>query len=356
MSQLFGDRALIGNATGCSSIYGGNLPTTPWTKNAEGCGPAWCNSLFEDVGEFGLGIRLAVDKQHDYAQRLVRHFASELGDDMVTALLQSPQTDDKEIKEQRQRVAWLRRRLDGSADPLARDLGAVADSLVRRSVWIVGGEGWAYDIGFGGLDHVLASGRDVNILVLDTGVYSNTGGQASKATPRAALAKFAAQGKGSRKKDLGMLAVAYGNVYVAQIAMGANPNQTLKAFHEAESYNGVSLILAYSQCIAHGLDMSKGMSHQKDLVQAGLWPLYRYDPRLATAGERPFKLDSRKPTISFADVARDEARFAMALDANSEQGRRLIELAQRDIDDQWHYYEQMAGVEREVNFHTNEQK
>jgi pyruvate-ferredoxin/flavodoxin oxidoreductase len=356
MSQLFGDRALIGNATGCSSIYGGNLPTTPWTKNAEGCGPAWCNSLFEDVGEFGLGIRLAVDKQRDYAERLVRHFASELGDDMVTALLQSPQTDDKEIKEQRQRVAWLRRRLDGSADPLARDLGAVADSLVRRSVWIVGGDGWAYDIGFGGLDHVLASGRDVNILVLDTGVYSNTGGQASKATPRAALAKFAAQGKGSRKKDLGMLAVAYGNVYVAQIAMGASPNQTLKAFHEAESYNGVSLILAYSQCIAHGLDMSKGMSHQKDLVQAGLWPLYRYDPRLATAGERPFKLDSRKPTISFADVARNEARFAMALDSNSEHGRRLVELAQRDIDDQWHYYEQMAGVEREVNFHTNGQK
>jgi pyruvate-ferredoxin/flavodoxin oxidoreductase len=225
---------------------------------------------------------------------------------------------------------------------------AVADALVRRSVWIVGGDGWAYDIGFGGLDHVLASGRDVNILVLDTGVYSNTGGQASKATPRAAVAKFAADGKAVRKKDLGMLAVAYGNVYVAQVAMGANPNQTLKAFHEAESYRGVSLILAYSQCIAHGINMTHGMTHQKDVVQSGLWPLYRYDPRLAHSGERPFRLDSRKPTLPFAEFAAMEARFAMTLRSNPEHADRLVALAQQDIDDQWHYYEQMAGVEREV--------
>jgi pyruvate-ferredoxin/flavodoxin oxidoreductase len=355
MSQLFGDRAIIGNATGCSSIYGGNLPTTPWTKNADGCGPAWCNSLFEDVGEFGLGIRLAVDKQQQYAAELVRRFAGELGDEMVAALLQPDQTGDRAIREQRERVAWLRQRLAGSPDPRARDLAAAADALVRRSVWIVGGDGWAYDIGFGGLDHVLASGRDVNILVLDTGVYSNTGGQASKATPRGAIAKFAAQGKGARKKDLGMLAVAYGNVYVAQVAIGANPNQTLRAFHEAESYNGVSLILAYSQCIAHGIDMSTGMTHQKDIVQSGFWPLYRYDPRLACAGDRPFRLDSRKPTIPFAEVAQAEARFAMAVESDPEHAQALFELAQKDIDDQWHYYEQMAAVQRNVTWRNGDQ-
>jgi pyruvate-ferredoxin/flavodoxin oxidoreductase len=348
MSQLFGDRAIIGNATGCSSIYGGNLPTTPWAKNADGCGPAWCNSLFEDVGEFGLGIRLAVDKQKEYAERLVQHFASELGDEAVMDLHRPGQITEQTIANQRQRIAGLKRRHSQLSDPLARDLIAVADALVRRSVWIVGGDGWAYDIGFGGLDHVLASGHDVNILVLDTGVYSNTGGQASKATPRGALAKFAAEGKAARKKDLGMLAVSYGNVYVAQVALGANPNQTLRAFHEAESYNGVSLILAYCQCIAHGIDMSKGMTHQKDIVQSGLWPLYRYDPRLAHAGEHPFRLDSRKPTLAFAEVAHCEARFAMALEANPERAGRLMELAQRDIDDQWHFYEQMAAVEREV--------
>ena len=220
--------------------------------------------------------------------------------------------------------------------------------LVRRSVWIVGGDGWAYDIGFGGLDHVLASGRDVNVLVLDTGVYSNTGGQASKATPRAAVAKFAADGKAARKKDLGMLAVSYGNVYVAQIAMGANPNQTLKAFHEAESYHGPSLILAYSQCIAHGINMTHGMTHQKDVVQSGLWPLYRYDPRLAHSGVHPFHLDSRKPTMPFSEFALLEARFAMAIRSDPKHAEQLIALAQKDIDDQWHYYEQMAGVEREI--------
>jgi pyruvate-ferredoxin/flavodoxin oxidoreductase len=231
-------------------------------------------------------------------------------------------------------------------DPRARELASVADALVRRSVWIIGGDGWAYDIGFGGLDHVFALNRDVNVLVLDTGVYSNTGGQSSKATPRAAVAKFASNGKNAKKKDLGMLAVAYGNVYVAQVALGANPNQTIKAFHEAESYPGPSLILAYSQCIAHGINMTEGMSHQKTIVQTGLWPLYRYDPRLAEAGEHPFRLDSRKPTIPFKELVPLEARFAMAARSDPENAERLIALAQRDIDEQWRYYEQLAAVTR----------
>lgn len=346
MSQLFGDRVIVANATGCSSIYGGNLPTTPWTTNAHGCGPAWCNSLFEDNGEFGLGIRLAIDHQHRYAAYLLKQLASQIGEGLVRALLEADQSDDAGIAAQRERVARLKRRLAEVPEPRARELAAVADALVRRSVWIVGGDGWAYDIGFGGLDHVLAMNRDVNILVLDTGVYSNTGGQASKATPRGAVAKFAAHGKDVRKKDLGMLAVSYGNVYVAQVAMGANPNQTLKAFLEAESYRGPSLILAYSQCIAHGINMTHGMTHQKTVVQTGLWPLYRYDPRLAHAGEHPFHLDSRKPTIPFAEFAQQEARFAMVLRSDPKAGERLAALAQRDIDDQWHYYEQMAGIER----------
>jgi pyruvate-ferredoxin/flavodoxin oxidoreductase len=266
---------------------------------------------------------------------------------LVLSLLDATQLDDRSIQDQRERVMRLKARLAELPDPNARELATIADALVRRSVWIVGGDGWAYDIGFGGLDHVLASGRDVNVLVLDTGVYSNTGGQASKATPRAAVAKFAADGKAGRKKDLGMLAVSYGNTYVAQIAMGANPNQTLKAFHEAESYRGPSLILAYSQCIAHGINMTHGMTHQKDVVQSGLWPLYRYDPRLARTGDHPFRLDSRKPTMRFADLAAQEGRFAMAIRSNPEHAEKLIALAQQDVDNQWHYYEQMAGVERD---------
>jgi pyruvate-ferredoxin/flavodoxin oxidoreductase len=354
MSQLFGDRTIVANATGCSSIYGGNLPTTPWTTNKNGCGPAWCNSLFEDNGEFGLGIRLALDQQRDYAEYLVKQLATQIGVVSAEELLNADQSDEAGIIAQRERVARLKRRLaEITAAGLAeggysRELTSVADALIRRSVWIVGGDGWAYDIGFGGLDHVLAANRDVNILVLDTGVYSNTGGQASKATPRAASAKFAANGKGVRKKDLGMLAVAYGNVYVAQVAIGANPNQTLQAFLEAESYRGPSLILAYSQCIAHGINMTHGMTHQKTVVQTGLWPLYRYDPRSAHAGERPFHLDSRKPTIPFAELAQQEARFAMIARSDPENAARLTALAQKDIDDQWHYYEQIAGVEREI--------
>jgi pyruvate-ferredoxin/flavodoxin oxidoreductase len=348
MTQMFGDRAVIANATGCSSIFGGNLPTTPWTTNSQGCGPAWCNSLFEDNGEFGLGMRLALDHQHGYAALLLNELRSQVGHELATTILASNQADEAAIAAQRKQVAELKRKLAAISDPQARELLAVADSLIPRSVWIVGGDGWAYDIGFGGLDHVLASGRDVNILVLDTGVYSNTGGQASKATPRGAIAKFAAAGKPSRKKDLGMLAVSYGNVYVAQVAMGANPNQTLKAMREAESYHGVSLILAYSQCIAHGIDMARGMTHQKDVVQSGLWPLFRYDPRLAHSGEHPFHLDSRKPTLLFEDFVATESRFAMSLRSQSEDAKQLLAQAQQDIDDQWHYYEQMAGVDRDV--------
>ncbi|QDU56820.1 pyruvate:ferredoxin (flavodoxin) oxidoreductase [Aeoliella mucimassa] len=348
MSQLFGDRAMIGNATGCSSIYGGNLPTTPYSVNGAGRGPTWNNSLFEDTAEFGVGLRMAVNQKREYAEYLLGKVASVVGDDLVAAIRNAPMTSEAEISAQRERVVTLRSKLEGSDHPDAAKMMAIADSLVKRSVWIVGGDGWAYDIGFGGLDHILTTGLDVNILVLDTGVYSNTGGQMSKATPRGAVAKFAAGGKPARKKDLGMIAVAYGNVYVAQIAMGSNPNQTLKAFQEAESYAGPSLILAYSQCIAHGIDMETGMSHQKDIVQSGFWPLYRYDPRQAQSGKQPFRLDSRKPTKQFRDLAMTEGRFAMLARTNPEHANYLFDLAQRDIDDRWHYYEQMAGVEREI--------
>jgi pyruvate-ferredoxin/flavodoxin oxidoreductase len=348
MSQLFGDRTVIANATGCSSIYGGNLPTTPWAQTLEGRGPAWNNSLFEDNAEFGLGLRLAIDQKYDHAAHLLRGMAGQLGDDLVAGLLESPQVDETDLAAQRERLEALRRKLATLQSPEAARLAGIAEVLVRRNVWIIGGDGWAYDIGFGGLDHVLTTGRDVNILVLDTGVYSNTGGQASKATPRAAVAKFAAGGKPSRKKDLGMLAVSYGNVYVAQVAMGANPAQTIKAFREAESYPGPSLLLAYSHCIAHGINMTTSMTHQKDIVQCGMWPLYRYDPRLAHDHGHAFHLDSRAPKIPFRDVAMQEARFAMLARSNPEEADRLFALAQKDIEDQWHYYEQMAGVERDI--------
>ncbi len=348
MSQLFGDRALIANATGCSSIYGGNLPTTPYAQDKLGRGPAWSNSLFEDNAEFGLGLRLAVDAQEDYARVLLKRLAGVLGEAVVTAILTSPQDTEQELNAQRERVAALKVQLAEVGSPEARELLGVADYLVRKSVWIIGGDGWAYDIGFGGLDHVMASGRDVNILVLDTEVYSNTGGQASKSTPRAAVAKFASGGKAIGKKDLGMIAVDYGNVYVAAVAMGANPLQTLKAFHEAESYRGPSLILAYSTCIAHGIDMSTSMTHQKEAMTSGYWPLYRYDPRLARDGGHPFHLDSRKPTTSFKDFAMKEGRYAMLARANPTHSERLMSLAQKDIEERWRYYEQLAGIERTV--------
>jgi len=348
MSQLFGDRAVIANATGCSSIFGGNLPTTPWSVNSDGRGPAWVNSLFEDNAEFGLGMRLALDQQLDFARILLKRLESSLGAELVDAILSCPHSNEAEIAQQRERVVRLKQRLGGIQGADAANLMSLVDVLVKRSLWIIGGDGWAYDIGFGGLDHVLASGRNVNILVLDTEVYSNTGGQASKATPRAAVAKFAAGGKTTRRKDLGMMAVEYGNVYVAQVAMGAQPLQTLKAFREAESYSGVSLIIAFSPCIAHGIDMSRSMSHQKDAVNSAFWPLYRYDPRNAHDQQHPFHLDSRPPGISFRDYAMKEARFATLTRSDPETADRLFDLAQRDIDDQWHFYEQMAGIERDV--------
>ena len=308
LSQLFGDRLQIANATGCSSIYGGNLPVTPWSKNREGRGPAWSNSLFEDNAEFGLGYRLAADKHLEMAQNLAREMAPLLGADLVEATLAAPQVQESEIRAQRERVGELMRRLRTLDDPRAKDLLSVVEHLVRRSIWIVGGDGWAYDIGYGGLDHVLASARDVNVLVLDTEVYSNTGGQASKATPLGAIAKFASAGKRVARKDLALQAIAYGNVYVAQVAMGANPQQTLQAFREAEAYPGPALILAYCHCIAHGIDMRKGMKQQDLAVASGYWPLFRYNPALREIGKNPFVLDSPRPT-------RDVPRLRLQRDA-----------------------------------------
>ena len=349
LTQLFGDHLLVANATGCSSIYGGNLPSTPWTKNRAGQGPAWSNSLFEDNAEFGLGMRLAIDAQRSLAARLVSELRAEIGEALADALLQSPQATDAEIGQQRDRVKALKEILPRLRFPEAKQLLAVADSLVTRSVWIVGGDGWAYDIGYGGLDHVLASGRNVNILVLDTEVYSNTGGQASKSTPRGAVAKFAAAGKPIGKKDLGMIAMAYGNAYVAQVAMGANPVQTVRTFQEAASWPGPSLIIAYSHCIAHGIDMATAMTHQKEAVKSGYLTLYRYDPRLGMHGaDQPLKLDSRKPTIPFEQFALKEGRFAMLARSDPERAKQLFKAAQADIDARWQYYEQMAGVHRIV--------
>ncbi len=345
LSQLFGDRILVANATGCSSIYGGNLPTTPWAVDAAGRGPAWSNSLFEDNAEFGLGMRLALDSMGETARRLLEKMAPQVSSELTAALLADQGIGEAAIAAQRERVARLKGRLKDVDDPDAGRLTAVADALVRTGVWIVGGDGWAYEIGFGGLDHVLASGRDVNVLVLDTEVYSNTGGQASKATPRAAVAKFAAGGKPTGKKDLGMIAMAYGNVYVGQVAMGANMTQTVKAFAEAEKHPGPSLLIAYSPCIAHGIDMERQMTHQKQAVESGYWPLYRYAP-VADDDGHPFRLDSRTPTIPFRDFAMSEARFAMLARANPEQSERLLDLAQADIDERWRLYEQMEDIER----------
>ena len=346
LSQMFGDRLIVANATGCSSIYGGNLPTTPWAKDDAGRGPAWANSLFEDNAEFGLGLRLAAEARRDAAERAIRRVSSIIGEELANELIGAAQDDETGLFDQRARVAAARERLEADGGPDAVVALPLLDSLIRKSVWIVGGDGWAYDIGFGGLDHVLASGRDVNVLVLDTEVYSNTGGQASKATPRAAVAKFAAGGKPTGKKDLGMIAMAYGNVYVAQIAMGANMTQTVKAFAEAESYDGPSIIIAYSPCIAHGYDLGSQMAHQKDAAASGYWELYRFDPRLAASDDHPFKLDSRPPTMSFADYARTEARFGMLMAANPERSAELMKAAQEDITERRRYYEQLAGLER----------
>jgi pyruvate-ferredoxin/flavodoxin oxidoreductase len=346
LTQLFGDRILVSNATGCSSIYGGNLPTTPWSKDRDGRGPAWSNSLFEDNAEFGLGMRLALDHQVAFARSLVDKLAPVIGEDLAAALLAAAQDDEAGVFDQRERVAELRRKLENADPGAAQDLLTVADALVRKSVWIVGGDGWAYDIGFGGLDHVLASGRDVNVLVLDTQVYSNTGGQASKATPRGAVAKFAAAGKAVGRKDLGLLAADYGGVYVAQIAIGADNAQTVKALAEAESWTGPSLIIAYSTCIEHGIDMSTSMTHQADAAKSGFWPLYRYDPRKAIDGERPWQLDSKAPSIPVKVFQEQEARFAMLARSRPQEFDELQKLAQADAEERWRFYEQLAGVER----------
>jgi pyruvate-ferredoxin/flavodoxin oxidoreductase len=344
MSQLFGDRALIGNATGCSSIYGGNLPTTPYAIDEEGRGPAWSNSLFEDNAEFGLGMRLSLDKQAQYARELLARLSPTLGEELVQGLLNANQSNEAGIKEQRERVKLLKEKLKGLNTLEARDLLAVADALVKKSVWILGGDGWAYDIGYGGLDHVLASGRNVNILVLDTEVYSNTGGQMSKATPRGAVAKFAAGGKPARKKDLTMMAMAYGNVYVAQVAFGASDMQTVKAFLEAEAYDGPSLIIAYSHCIAHGYDLLHGLDQQKLAVQSGYWPLLRYDPELIKQGKNPLQLDSKPPSLPLEKYAYNETRYTMLAHSAPEAARQLLQLAQKDVNERWHLYENMATM------------
>jgi pyruvate-ferredoxin/flavodoxin oxidoreductase len=345
MSQLFGDRAVVANATGCTSIYGGNLPTTPWAFNDDGRGPAWSNSLFEDNAEFGFGFRLTADKQAEYVRELVERMRSKIGDDLADDLLSADQGDDAGIRAQRERVATLKERLRESDDQMAKDLLSLADFLVKRSVWSVGGDGWAYDIGYGGLDHVLAAGRDINLLVLDTEVYSNTGGQASKATGLGAVAKFAASGKPTPKKDLGMMAMTYGYVYVAQVAMGANARQTIQAFREAESYDGPSLIIAYSTCIAHGINMAKGMDQEELAVKSGYWPLYRYDPRLREQGENPLQLDSREPSVLLREYAYNENRYRMLAQSKPERARRLLEEAQRAVVDRWRKYKHMAAME-----------
>ncbi len=342
LSQLFGDRLIVANATGCSSIYGGNLPTTPWTKNKEGRGPAWSNSLFEDNAEFGLGMRVSADKHLAIAYELLDEFKNDLGEEAVELLKNAPQSTESQIKTQRERVGALKTFLLKNERPEAKHLLSVADHLVRRSIWLVGGDGWAYDIGSSGLDHALASGKNINVLVLDTEVYSNTGGQMSKATPTAAAAKFAAAGKRVGKKDLALQAISYGNVYVAQIAMGANPQQTLLAMREAEAYPGPSLILAYSHCIAHGIDMKKGMTQQDLAVASGYWPLLRYNPVLRKADYNPFVLDSPRPMISLKEYAYRELRYKMLTRTNPDEAEMLIELAQELVNQRWKTYEEMA--------------
>ena len=342
---MFGDRTVVANATGCSSIYGGNLPTTPWAKNKEGRGPAWSNSLFEDNAEFGLGMRLTVDKQSEFARELLTGLSGAVGETLVTELLNADQSTEAGIRAQRDRVTTLKQTLRGIKDPRAALLLDLADYLVRKSVWILGGDGWAYDIGYGGLDHVLASGRNVNILVMDTEVYSNTGGQSSKATPRAAVAKFAANGKGLPKKDLGMIAMAYGYIYVARIAMGGNDGQTLKAFLEADAYDGPSLIIAYSHCIAHGIDMRKGLEQQKLAVQSGHWPLYRYNPALADEGKNPLVLDSKAPSIPVDEYAYNETRYRMLLQSDEQRAEALMRSARSDAAKRWQLYQQMAAIQ-----------
>lgn len=343
ISQLFGDRMIVANATGCSSIYGGNLPTTPWAKNSDGRGPAWSNSLFEDNAEFGLGMRLTIDKHTEHARELVQHFASHLGDALVQEVLNADQSTEAGIKAQRERVGQIKQKLDGvkDSDPRAKDLISLADYLVKKSVWIFGGDGWAYDIGYGGLDHVLASGRNVNVLVMDTEVYSNTGGQSSKATPLGAVARFAAKGKEIAKKDLGMITMAYGYIYTARVAMGYDDRQTLLAIREAESYNGPSLVIAYTHCIAHGINMRKGLEQQNLAVKAGYWPLFRFNPMQASEGKNPLKLDSRAPAIPMQEYAYNETRYKVLVQNDEERAEKLMGMAQKFVNERWSLYERL---------------
>jgi pyruvate-ferredoxin/flavodoxin oxidoreductase len=342
VSQLFGDRAIVANATGCSSIYGGNLPTTPWSKNKDGRGPAWSNSLFEDNAEFGMGMRLSVDKHNEYARELLVRLKDKVGEALVNEILTANQKDETGIYAQRQRIAKLKEILAGIKTEESEDLLSLADYLVKKSVWIMGGDGWAYDIGYGGLDHVLASGKNVNVLVLDTEVYSNTGGQMSKSTGLGAVAKFAASGKPTPKKDLARMAMNYENVYVAKVAMGANDTQCLKAFLEAEAFDGPSIIIAYSHCINHGINMSKALENQKAAVDSAYWILFRRNPELLKEGKNPFKLDSSAAKIKFQDYAYMETRYKMLTKINPEHAKELMVLAQDAVDENWKIYQKLA--------------
>jgi len=347
LTQLFGDRAIIANATGCSSIYGGNLPTTPYAQNKQGRGPAWSNSLFEDNAEFGFGMRLALEHQRNYAKMLVNALADQIGVELARDLLTDETAVENGIEWKRQKVAELRQKAAGLSDPRIHELTSVADALIKKSVWIIGGDGWAYDIGYGGLDHVIANNFDVNILVLDTEVYSNTGGQASKATAKGAVAKFAMGGKLVNKKDLGRMAMTYGNVYVAQVAMGANDGQLIKAMIEAEAHKGPSIIIAYCHCIAHGIDMRKGLTQQKLAVDSGHWPLYRYNPALAEQGQNPLQLDSRDPSIPLKDYVYNETRYRMLAQTNPEAATKLLEEAQEGVKRRWAAYKEMAATKEQ---------
>jgi pyruvate-ferredoxin/flavodoxin oxidoreductase len=344
VTQLFGDRTIVANATGCSSIYGANLPTTPWSMNKEGRGPAWSNSLFEDNAEFGMGMRVSIDKHNEYARELLVRLKDKVGAELADAIVNANQKDEQGIYEQRERVEKLKAALKKIKTPESEDLLSLADYLVKKSVWIMGGDGWAYDIGYGGLDHVIASGKNVNILVLDTEVYSNTGGQMSKSTGLGAVAKFAASGKPTPKKDLAMMAVNYGNVYVAKVAMGANDIQTLRAFLEAEAYEGPSLIIAYSHCIAHGINMTKALENQKAAVDSGYWQLFRYNPELKLEGKNPFKLDTGDPKIKFEEYAYKETRYKMLTKSEPEHAKKLLELAQKDVDLRWKLYKDFSEM------------
>ncbi len=344
-TQLFGDRMIIANATGCSSIYGGNLPTTPYTLDANRRGPAWSNSLFEDNAEFGLGIRLALDEQYSHACDLLVKLRRSIGAELVDEILAADQSDETGIHEQRLRIEKLKIILEKLDSEQAGNLLSLTDTLTRKSVWLIGGDGWAYDIGFGGLDHVMSTDKDVNILVLDTEVYSNTGGQMSKATPRAAVAKFAAAGKSVPKKDLAMIAMAHENVYVAHVAFGAKDIQTLKAFREAEAYPGPSLIIAYSPCIAHGIDLSNNLTQQDLAVKSGHWSLFRYDPRLATQGKNPLRLDSKKPGIPYHEFAETEMRFGILSRSDPQAAKALLDQAQVEVNERYRHYEQLAAMD-----------